>query len=490
MQALRHSRRYRTEQPGGVEFKDQTSITAQRAREHYKSKGDPGALIRKSSNSPVNDSKCISSSLPLAGAMPWLGEELISPSVIRSQLYGQFMDIYLPKTRLDHFSFFQRIATMPTDESALLESLDALSLVTVGSLHKDKTLLNLSARTYGKALGSLAKAFSKPAQAVHSDDLLAATTVLASCALYDEIGQHADGWNKHVRGCQQLIAARGPESIKSELSLLLVSNTRHGALCGALIDRKAPLMARPDWRAVALNSPVQDSSTLFYDTAIQIPGVLERLDQLIQDPNLPTPHGETTASDVDDLIQECERLESELRDWFADWQLRALLDQTFTPLEGGILYTERPIDDFPTFTSLCSDRTFDTAFTFPSFPVAYLASLYWMCLYFLRTSMQGLRKLRHEIDENWCPEADSAVVEDELLMYVINLCRCLPFFCEPVSANTGQVGIFLPMRTAAIYFTSHGHWEYAKWIGAVRDSVFVKGLSPPYVGEPPGRSTR
>lgn len=399
------------------------------------------------------------------------------------------MDIYLPKNvQLDHFSFFQRIANMPTEEAALLESLDALSLVTVGNLHRDKTLLQLSARTYGRALGSLARAISKPIEVVNSDELLAATTVLASCALYDDIGRHSDGWSKHVRGCQQLIAARGPESLKSELSVLLFTNARHGALCSALINRKAPLFARPDWRAVALKAPVQDSSTLFYDTAIQIPGVLERLDQLIHDPTQATSYVETAASalDVDELMFECERLENELREWFASWQLRAVHDENSTPLDGGILYSERPIDDFPTFTSLCSDRTFDTAFEFPNFPVAYLSSLYWMCMHFIRTSIQGLHKLRHEIDDTWYPNPDSAVAESELFTYVVYLCKCLPFFCEPISSDTGQVGIFLPMRTAAIYLTSRGHWQYAKWIGAVRNSVFVKGLTPPYVGDPPG----
>ncbi|KAK4542096.1 hypothetical protein LTR36_007127 [Oleoguttula mirabilis] len=384
--------------------------------------------------------------------MPWLGEELImpilpahmlSPAAMRSQLYSEFMDIYLPRTgRLDHFSFFEFIATMPTTEPALLESMDALSLVTVGSLNKDRTLLNLSSRTYGRALRSLAKSLTKPAEALRSDELLATTTVLATCALYDEIGQHADGFFQHVNGCQQLIAARGPQSIKSELSLLLFSNTKHGALCSALIERKAPLMARPDWRAVALTSPLQDSSTLFYDTAIQIPGVLERLDQVIHDPNTTSPRIETTALDVDNLLSECERLENELRNFFADWQLRALLDDGFTPMNNsGVLYSEQPIDDFPTFTSLCSDRTFDTAFLFPSFPVAYLTSLYWMCLYLLRTSAQGLHKLRHEIDETWHPSPDSAVTEDELLVYAINLCKCVPFFCEPISSSTGMIGI-------------------------------------------------
>lgn len=479
---------YRTDQPGGVEFKDQTSITVQRAKEHYRTK-ESAASVKAKSSSP-QDSMF---STPAADAVTlWIGQEpvekmitrifpdnLLSPVVVRQQLYGNFMDIWLPRDApLDHEGFFQMIASSPTESPALLESLDALSLVTVGSANKDRAILNESLKMYGRALGSLATAISRP-DAAQNDDLLAAVTVLATCALYDEIGQYKSGWVEHVRGCQQLIEARGPESLQSDLSLLILSNMRHGSLCASLIMRKAPMMARPDWRAVSLRSPVHDSSTTFYDSAVQIPGLLERQDQLVKD-------FRTTAADVDELLLECDRIETELRDWFADWQLRSLLEDKITTFPRGILYGERPIDDFPTFTSLCSDRTFPIAFIFPTFPIAYLVSLYWVCMHFLRTTVQTLHNLRHALDEDWYPEASRIVPDEELLTYAFNLCKCMPFFCEPVSSNTGQIGIFLPMRTAAIYFTTHGQWKYAKWIGAVRNSVFTKGLSPPNVKDPPG----
>jgi hypothetical protein len=48
-----------------------------------------------------------------------------------------------------------------------------------------------------------------------------------------------------------------------------------------------------------------------------------------------------------------------------------------------------------------------------------------------------------------------------------------------MSSSTGQIGIFLPMRTAAIYFTQRGNWTLLKWVGAVKDNVFVKGMHPP-----------
>ncbi|KAH9818579.1 GAL4-like Zn(II)2Cys6 (or C6 zinc) binuclear cluster DNA-binding domain [Teratosphaeria destructans] len=90
------------------------------------------------------------------------------------------------------------------------------------------------------------------------------------------------------------------------------------------------------------------------------------------------------------------------------------------------------------------------------------------------------------MDPTWWPKDSSSVPEPEILGYVIHLCKTIPFFCEPVTSNAGHIGIFLPMRTAAIYFTQHNHWREAKWVGAVRKSVFTKGLSPPQVRDPPG----
>lgn len=173
----------------------------------------------------------------------------------------------------------------------------------------------------------------------------------------------------------------------------------------------------------------------------------------------------------------------------ASWQESALLDEPWTfafEEKGSFFHAERPIEEFVPFCSVVTDRTFEFAFAFPSFPIAYLASLYWMCMHFLQTTVQRLHKLRHDVDHDWYPPQEREVQEDELLELVLNLCKTIPFFCEPIAGSTGHIGIFLPMRTAAIYFTQRGHWKYARWIGVVRNSVFTKGLAPPNVRDPPG----
>ncbi len=110
-----------------------------------------------------------------------------------------------------------------------------------------------------------------------------------------------------------------------------------------------------------------------------------------------------------------------------------------------------------------------------------LHSLYWMVMHYLRTNTQSLHRHRHFLLPDWYPTNDTVVPESELLSYIMSLCKCIPFFVEPISSSTGSIGIFLPMRCAAMYFRQHGHWEWLKWVGNVKNSVFVKGLAPPSV---------
>ncbi|KAI7196095.1 hypothetical protein KC363_g1033 [Hortaea werneckii] len=511
------------------DFRDQTSITAHKAEIKYRAKaadrgkwGGNGFVKNNEENgvhsTPGTLTPCNTSSRTTTGGTPPHSaaiRDLISPAAVRTQLYSTFMTIYLPQktSRIDHFSFYELLASRRPNaisspgeegvETVLSSSLDALSLVTIGATSHNQTFLDQSVRAYGSALTRLRHTLTKPG-ALQNDDLLAATNVLGQCALYEEIAQRAQGWTAHTAGLQQLIAARGgPGSLQSPLATLMFSSLRHSALCAGLIGRKAPLMARPEWRRKA-REPLVDGalqeglmgsgerSVGFYDAAIQVPGLLERYDDL----SAGMGDGSTTVRDLEGLLAECGRIERKLRDCFWGWELEhCFLQETWTydTHEGEeargkkfpSFFTEEPIEKFPTFCQVFPDReTFPHAYTFPSFSIAYLASLYWMCLHFLRTTVQQTHKLRHDLDQTWYPDPGEEVNEEELLELIFHLCKTIPFFCEPISGSTGHIGIFLPMRTAAIYFTQRGHWKLARWVGMIRRCVFTKGLAPPNVGNP------
>lgn len=484
-----------------VEFKDQTNFIAQRAEQRYKTKalnsrgaGDsntasPSSLSDSSSyatpsdgeerlddmvsmfNDGSSDYSMIQALSKPSDASLFPLMSIYSPDVERSQVHEQFISTYLPVVRSGaqngHFSCFISMARQRSGFQALERGMDALSLVQLGSLHKDKRLIGEAVRQYGMALRHISASMAR-GDFLYSDDVLAAITCVTNCELYGEIAHHGEGWSRHIEGANQLVAARGPQSFKSELSLLLYSNMRHGALLYALISRKTPFMAAPAWRKLAFQSSlVRDESTLFYDIAIQVPGMLQKYDEIDIETS-------TALSDIDSVLKESVRLESELRSWFAEWKASATIENRND-------CELRPIHEFTTFASLVSDRTFQHAYRFLDFLVAYLHSVYWMVMFHIRTNIQSLQKLRHRVLHDWYPSPEDAVSEDELLGYVLSLCQCIPTFLDPQSASAGHIGIFMPMRTAAIYFTEHGHWRLLRWVGEVKNNVFTKGLAPPGV---------
>lgn len=396
---------------------------------------------------------------------------LASPAMEKSMIYGTFMEIYLPQKMGQqdaHFSFLQHLLTTPNLRPGVAHSLDALSMVQVGSMYKDTGLLKSAIKAYSKALSSLARTIGS-GDALYDDYVLATVSMLASCEFFDEISMMGTGWTKHMEGSQHLLRVRGPDSVQSRLALLLFLNMRHGALSHALISRKATFLGTPEWRAVAFRVPFVDNSTLFYDTALQVPLILQRYDDLDLD-------GETSLEEIDAILSEAKRLEVEMRTWFASFQ-------NVLRMSGKSPWRLVDVDSFATFAGNCSDRTIDRAFEFPNFMVAYLIGVYWNVMHFMRSTMQKLHTARHIIQTDWFPGPEDVVPEEELLEYVMNLCRCFPYYCEPQSNSTGQVALFLPLRTAAVYFTEHGQWSLLKWCGAVKDSVFTRGMHPPSLPE-------
>lgn len=385
-----------------------------------------------------------------------------SAAVNRSMLYATFVDLYVPKNcqaQNDHFAFFKTCIDLPAPHPALLNGLDALSLVQLGSSHNDRRLLREASSTFGRALGSLQRALVSP-ESLQDDHLLAAIMVLKVCEFYTGLASAAGvGWEGHVQGMERLLATRGPGSLKTPFGAELLAHARHASLCHALIARKAPCFAQPMWRA-AVRTQGKEASENLHDIAIQVPGILEEHDLLIH-------HSPDTDSDIDAVLAKAGELEAGLRAW---------LSEHSNPGQ----YELQPIDHFLTFSTSCADRTFPTAYMFPDFRVAYLHAIYWLCTYFLLSTLQALQVTKNSAVGR-SSLGEQRVDERELLDCIHSICRCIPFFCEPTCSATGIVATFLPLRTAAQYFRRREMRAELRWVGNVSKSVFSKGLSPPSV---------
>ncbi|KAF2725421.1 hypothetical protein K431DRAFT_290543 [Polychaeton citri CBS 116435] len=483
---------YRGEKAGGIEFEDQTSITVKRAsaiqQKLSTSRRSPGKLSPGSSGMSVsqytNGSRLFTQTggyfmlWPMAaysqesglggGSIP---TPVRSPSVERTQLYDKFVEGYVPQgpgKRSLHFDYIRLLVDAQETHQSLKDGLDALSLVHVGSQLKDQRLVQQAIKAYSRSLIGLGRAIEE-GQALTNDSVLAAATVLSVCEFYDEIKLNGLGWMGHQNGLGQLLAARGPDSLKTDLALMLFFNARHGALAQGLITRKLPLFAQANWRACAFRIPVPDHSTTFYDLAIQIPGMLERHDLI----DLASP---TALQSLTELLADCGRLEFDFRNWEIGWQTRFRVEQRKP-------YWLQKIEDFELLPQLVPDRKFNEGYMFHQFLEAYMFNQYWQCMHFLRECVESLQLQRQLLDPTWLPDPGTEVTFEELNEYVLHLCRSLPYMCEPETSISGHVAIFLPIRVAAFHFKKHNMWEWLRWIWAVRATIFNRGVSQPNVGD-------
>jgi hypothetical protein len=464
---------YRREK-GGLEFEDQTLLTAKKAKTSYG--GKMGLVVKKSPDSRSASGVIVqninrdvfqrwSVTLPLS--------ILASPAANQAQLYDKWLNIYMPKTcgmQGLHFDYLREAIDMAESEPALRDGLNTLALVQVGHAADDERLLAASVPSYGKALASLAYAVSK-ATSVCDNTVLAAASLLIVCEFYDKIKTQGMSWFGHVRGTQQLLLARGPDSLDTNLSLMLFCNTRHGSLVRSFLFRKGDSYDSPAWRAAAFRAPVSDWTVRLFDATIRVPRYLQRSDEL----DIGSPDALRT---VRDLLFDCESLEAELRHWYSDYHASL-------HMHGIEPYGIVDVESFHAFAFYVSDRTLTTAYRFNNFLSGYLHSQFWTAMHYLRSTMKRLYEQRQCLEtspyDNSSADYTSAVTCEELNGYVFDLCRSIPHFVEPSSGTQGHIAIFLPLAVILMHFRSRRNWKWCSWGVKVKENVFSMGLRQPHV---------
>jgi hypothetical protein len=467
---------YRREK-GGLEFEDQTVLTARKAKISY---GEKVALVvRKSSNNSSLRStpEVVIQDVDRHAFQTWSSSlspsVLVSPAANQAQLYDKWLNIYTPVTtgmQGMHFDYLREAINMAESEPALRYGLNTLALVQVGHAAKDERLLAAAVPSYGKALAGLAYAVSK-ATSVRDNTVLAAASLLVVCEFYDQIKTQGMSWFGHVQGVQQLLMARGPDSLDTDLSLMLFCNARHGSLARSYLTRKGDAYDSPAWRAAAFRAPVNDWSVRLFDATIRVPRHLQRCDELDL-------YALDALEVTKDLLHDCESLEAEMREWYADFH-------SSLRMHGISPYHTVPIEEFKTFASLVTDRTLPTCYRFNNFMSGYLHSQYWIAMHYLRTTIKELREHRQSLDTSWY-SADNyqhAVTDEELNGYAFDLCRSIPHFIEPSSGTQGHIGIFLPLAVILMHFRSRQNWKWCLWGVHVKEKVFTMGLRQPHVKE-------
>ncbi|KAK6434307.1 hypothetical protein LTR95_009514 [Oleoguttula sp. CCFEE 5521] len=454
---------------GAVEWVDQSESTAQRAgiqylRTHAFQESDStigdAVILFRDRTSPTTS--------PATSARTLSPRTLSSPAANRAQFYETFIDVYNPKnvsSRSQGFDYMRMVVLLAPSSPVLTDSLDALSLVQVGSLREDQRQLQESTVQLGKKLRGARRAIVS--SETNDDGILAAVSVLALCEFYNHIQGAASSWFQHLAGFDQILLARGPQAVSTKLSMLMLYNSRHAGLSRSLIRRKADPFATPEWQAVLRRVPL-GPAVYWMSLALQIPGLLERHDSL----DLKSAHSAEAAVK---LLADCERLDEEIRKWYEGF-LMGLRAQNLAP------YMELPIEDFDAFCNLVQDRTLKTGFVFLDQKFAFMHSQYWCCIYYLRSTLASLRqRMRSASDTPFDRALSPNAADDELLDLVFSLCKCLPAFAEPVTGAHGHIAMFLPLGVAETYCQAKGMVDWVNFLADVSANVFNRGLNRPSI---------
>jgi hypothetical protein len=362
---------------------------------------------------------------------------------------------------------WMRVATLLAPSNLVLQSsLDTLSLIQLGSLRGDRHLLNEGTVRYGRTLRRAGNALRQGD--VRDDTVLASVSILALCELFDHIKESASGWLGHVAGIDQILLARGPESLRSKLSTIIFFTSRHASLSRSLVCRKADPLDTPVWRAAVRRVPLGFASH-WISLAMQIPAYLEALDGI-------DPKALNTLQSVQNLLSDAETLESEISEWHSGWQ--NIIGATGRPP-----YTVHSIEEFQPFASVIQDRTLQTAYRFPDYKSSHLHGQYWSGLWHLRRTIQSLRNLQTNIlSDGINPGTEDPAELDNIIFHI---CHCMPGYASPSAGTQGQIALLLPLRVVIIHFRSRQMLDWKAWTEDLRANIFTRGLSQPNITDEP-----
>lgn len=200
-----------------------------------------------------------------------------------------------------------------------------------------------------------------------------------------------------------------------------------------------------------------DGMTLLLDLATEVPGLLERADDLTSSDQ---------HSDAAKLIEDMLALAGKIDRWHNSWS-SWLVRSGFT-----VVAMER----FPYMkTILGDDTTFEHAYKFPGFGVAYLHLIYWTCLCFLYAEILKIKGRYRDVP---CSKPVMQIHRD-LFQHVINMCQAVPWCCQPAAGSTGRFSLFVPLGFATKYFAKAGMFPQQKWCEKVGTIIYSSGIGPP-----------
>lgn len=170
----------------------------------------------------------------------------------------------------------------------LRTAIDTLCFAHIGAKTGDRRLVQRSQSSYGQVLASLITAVNRRnGDPVAIEIRTVITSIMLLCLYDDSIPlpfQGENGWATHYWGCQQLLGAHGPSFMRIDdpFDRMLFNSLRMPCFFLGVARRKTIAQGRPEWMQLADEmDPDNGTFTRFYRVAMQIPTMLERVDDVL-----------------------------------------------------------------------------------------------------------------------------------------------------------------------------------------------------------------
>ena len=328
------------------------------------------------------------------------------------------------------------------------QSLSALSESFYGRQHYQKEIIISSIRSYSHIIRQLRQTLEDTERCKSSDTLGA----IAALFYFECLGfTNSRAWMQHAEALSSLMEAKGWEAFQSRPEHSILQSTREPLICAALVARKRTFLEDEKWKLRdrdLLGRHISDLDQIY----AQIPRIAESILLLEEEPR-------SVPSDsrfLNSILQEITDIQLSLSAWSSSWTEhyeRSLKRVSSTKF---ILHISDLQDDL------------GEVFEFDDLKIAKVWVTYWMVsiLVFFQTRKLDLLSLNQSTDY------PSLKGKFDASAPVINICRSIPYFLQPMHIEAASLYLSVPIRVA--YLAVSPSSAEAGWLISWRDYLIKR----------------
>ncbi len=399
--------------------------------------------------------------------------EINTAQVSRQQFTSYAASAFLPQQNGDAVSFAtgphwtQLIPELVNKNDVLDSSIQALCLMQIGHVKKERWLLRSSLTFYEKALQALQGALAQPTKAFRAEIFAAAMALAAYELLQGTNTNDSRGWMHHIEGASSYLNAF-PEldvcSFGPQISFHFLETL---CIFDALGARKPSCFSTSKW----WRSTVDRFGDSIYGALLRmitsLPTILQQCDESMG------LHASVEAYERwSSLIQMAFRMENAFLDWFQMMTAQPSLCQSLiasTLQENGDPETRQPEISFPTLYT------------------ARLYLLYWSSMILLYESIVNLLHRLHAFSEAATTEScdfrgplhDPSKLDNYMGLsysFATSIRQSVHFCLTPENGVIGKTLILLPLWIARHHFRACDD-DQARWCSALLDQLGQRNLT-------------